>query len=205
MKSRARNLNTFFLNSINPVVKFLIVSDMLLTGAAGMLAPIFALFIDNFIIGSDELVISIAAGLYLVSRSIFQIPIAHLIDRIKGEKDDFAFLVIFSVFIALIPLLYLFISTPLQLYAVQILLGLATAFTYPSYMAIFTRHVDKNREGTEWAMYYTMNDLGTAALAVIGGYLASYYGFHFLIIIIAAISLIGAGLLIPIKPYLYKR
>jgi MFS family permease len=91
MKSRARNLNTFFLKSINPVVKFMIVSDMLLTGAAGMLAPIFALFIDDFIVGSDELVISMAAGLYLVSRSIFQIPIAHMIDRIKGEKDDYSF------------------------------------------------------------------------------------------------------------------
>jgi MFS family permease len=102
-------------------------------------------------------------------------------------------------------LLYLFISTPLQLYAVQILLGLVTAFTFPSYMAIFTRHVDKNREGTEWALYYTLNDIGTAALAIMGGYLASYYGFPLLIIVISTISLVGAGLLIPIRPYLYKR
>lgn len=205
MKSRVKSLHTFFLKSINPVVKFMIVSDMLLTGAAGMLAPIFALFVNDFIKGSDELVISIAAGLYLISRSIFQIPIAHMIDQIKGERDDYTFLVIFTVFIALIPLLYLFITTPLQLYAVQILLGFVSAFTFPSYMAIFTRHVDHNKEGTEWALYYTMNDLGTAALAIIGGYLASHYGFQLLIVVIATISLIGAGLLIPIKPYLYKR
>ncbi len=204
MKLRSKNVKDLFFNSINPVVRFLIISDVMIVGAAGMLAPLFALFIEDYIIGGDALVVSVATGVYLISRSLVQIPVAALIDRIKGEKDDYALMIIFSILMALIPLLYLIIKTPLQLYAIQILLGLFTAITYPSYMAIFTRHVDKNKEGTEWGIYYTLTDLGGAALAFLGGYLASAYGFPTLISVVSGISLVGAVILIPIRSYIKK-
>jgi len=205
MKIRSKSARDVFLMGINPVVRFLIISDVLIVGATGMLAPLFALFIEDYIVGSNALVVSVAMGVYLLSRSLLQIPVATLIDKIKGEKDDFALMFIFSVLMALIPLLYLIIKTPAQLYIVQALLGIFTAITYPSYMAIFTRHVDKHKEGTEWGIYYTMTDLGTAALAVIGGYVADSFGFPQLIILVSAISLIGAIALAPIRFYLFKR
>lgn len=205
MKSRSRKSKDIFLIGMNPVVKFLIISDVLIVGAAGMLAPLFALFVDDFIVGGSPMVVSIAMSAFLISRSLLQIPIATLIDRIKGEEDDFTFLFIFSVLSAVTPLLYLYISTPIELYIVQVILGLFTAFTFPAYMAIFTRHVDKNKEGTEWGIYYTMTDLGSAALAIIGGYVAEAYGFRQLIAIVVIISVIGAFAISPIRYYLFKK
>lgn len=204
MKIRSKTARDIFFRNINPVVRFLIISDVLIVGAAGMLAPLFALFIEGYIVGGDELVVSVATGIYLISRSLVQIPVAAFIDKIKGEKDDYALMIVFSILMALIPLLYLIIKTPLQLYLIQVLLGLFTAITYPSYMAIFTRHVDKNKEGTEWGIYYTLTDLGGAALAFLGGYVASLYGFTHLIILVSALSLLGALVLIPIRSYLKK-
>jgi len=131
MEKRSTKLKHYFLKDINPVIRFLIISDTVLIGAAGLLGPIFALFIEEFIAGGNEAVAGIAAGIYLFSRSILQIPSAHLIDKIRGEKDDFWFMFIFTILIAVIPLLYLVISTPLQLYAVQFILGLFTAVTFP--------------------------------------------------------------------------
>ncbi|MBN2094032.1 MAG: MFS transporter [Candidatus Zambryskibacteria bacterium] len=131
-----------------------------------------------------------------------QVPIAAFIDRIRGEKDDFYILVIFTLLMSLIPLLYLVIHTPLQLYFVQFLMGLFTAFTFPSYMAIFTRHIDKDKEGTEWGVYFTLTDLTSAALAAIGGFIAVQAGFPILIIIMVILSIIGSLILVPIKPYL---
>ncbi|MDH5533897.1 MAG: MFS transporter [Candidatus Pacebacteria bacterium] len=205
MKIRSKTSHDIFLRNINPVVKFLILSDVLVVGATGMLAPLFALFIEDYIIGSSAMVVSVAMGVFLISRSLLQIPIATLIDKIKGEEDDFNFMFIFSVLMALTPLLYLYIKTPVQLYLVQALLGVFTAITYPSYMAIFTRHVDKNREGTEWGIYYTMTDLGSAFLAVLGGYVAETFGFPQLISLVVIISLLGAFTLSPIRYYLYKN
>lgn len=147
----------------------------------------------------------IAAGIYLFSRSILQIPSAHLIDKIRGEKDDFWFMFIFTILIAVIPLLYLVISTPLQLYAVQFILGLFTAVTFPAYMAMFTRHIDKGKEGTEWGIYFTLTDLTSAALAIVGGFVAMSAGFPTLIVAVVVLSLIGALLLWPIKPYIQTK
>ena len=69
-------------------------------------------------------------------------------------------------------------------------------------MAIFTRHIDKKKEGTEWGVYFTLTDLVSAGFAAIGGYIAVYSGFPVLIIGVAIISVLGALLLWPIKPYI---
>ena len=69
-------------------------------------------------------------------------------------------------------------------------------------MAIFTRHIDKEKEGTEWGVYFTLTDLTSAALAAVGGYVATLQGFPVLIIAVVVVSFIGALLLWPIKPYI---
>jgi DHA1 family quinolone resistance protein-like MFS transporter len=175
---------------------------MLVVGGAGMLAPIFAIFIEDFVIGGNEAVAGFAMAAFLIARSLFQIPIAVLIDKVKGEADDYMFMVVFSIASSLIPLLYLIISYPWQLYLVQILLGVATAVTYPSYMAIFTRHIDKHKEGTEWGIYYTLVDMSSAILAAFGGYLANTVGFRALIIAMVIVATMGSIFLIPIRAFL---
>ena len=69
-------------------------------------------------------------------------------------------------------------------------------------MAIFTRHIDKTKEGTEWGIYFTLTDLISAAFAAVGGYIAVSEGFPTLIISVVILSIIGALLLLPIKPYI---
>ncbi len=202
MNQRSVKIKHYFLKDINPVIRFLIISDTVFMSAAGLLGPIFALFIEGFIRGGNASVAGIAAGIYLFTKSVFQIPIANFIDKVRGEKDDFWLMFCFTILIALTPLLYLIINLPIQLYIVQFFLGLFTAFTFPTYMAIFTRHVDKNKEGTEWGVYFTLVDLISAMFAVIGGYVATAQGFPILIIAVVAISLLGAMLLFPIRPYI---
>lgn len=201
MAKRSTNLSHYFLKDINPVIRLLIISDTVVVGAAGLLGPIFALFIEGFIQGGNEAVAGLAAGIYLFTKSVFQIPIAHFIDRVRGEKDDFWLMFICTILIALIPLLYLVIHTPAQLYLVQFTLGLFAAFTFPTYMAMFTRHIDKEKEGTEWGIYFTLIDLVSATLAAVGGYLAATQGFHVLIVAVVVVSLIGSLMLWPIRAY----
>ncbi|HEY4496828.1 MAG TPA: MFS transporter [Candidatus Paceibacterota bacterium] len=205
MKPRATKLKNYFLKDVNPVVRFLIISDTVLAGAGGLLGPIFALFIEDYIKGSDAAVVGLAAGIFLASKSVLQIPIAHLIDKIRGEKDDFWLMFIFTFFIGLLPLLYLIIDTPMELYIVEFIYGIFTAFTFPTFMAIFTRHIDKSREGTEWGVYFTLTDVTGAILAALGGYIAATEGFPTLILIVVGISLVGSLLLLPIKPYIKTK
>lgn len=205
MKLRANAPVQAWFREINTVIKILVVSDILILGAAAMLAPLFAIYVEKFIEGGDVVVVSISLAIFLICRSIAQIPTAMLIDRLKGERDDYVLLIVFSLVMSFIPLLYLVVKTPLQLYAVQLLMGLSTAITYPTFMAIFTRHIDNQKEGTEWGVYYTMTDLGSAALAVVGGYLTERYGFPTLIVAVTIISVLGSLMLIPVRYSLHFR
>lgn len=205
MTKRSIGIRYYFLKEINPLIRLLIVADILIVGGTAMLAPIFALFIEGYIRGGNEQVAGIAIALFLITKSLTQIPVATMIDRIRGEKDDFVILVLFSLLMSLTPLLYLIISEPWQLYVVQVILGFFTAMTFPSFMAIFTRHIDRAQEGTEWGVYFTLSDLVSAGLAAIGGYIAYTIGFSALIGAVVTVSVIGSLLLTSIKPYIQKR
>ena len=196
---RSFPIGSYFLRSFNPVVKFLIISDIAIVGAGGLLAPIFALFIDNFIEGGNAAIAGMAAAIFLFTKSIFQIPVAHIIDKIRGEKDDFWFLFSASISMALVPLLYLIVNTPTQLYAVQFIYGLIASMTFPSFMTLFTKYIDKGREGMEWGAYFTLTDLISAAFASIGGFLAVTYGYHALIIAVSFLMFLGALFIFPIR------
>lgn len=202
MKQRSIKFKHYFFKDINPVIRFLIISDTVIVGAAGLLGPVFALFIEDFIQGGNAAVAGLSAGIYLFTKSILQIPIAHFIDKIRGEKDDFWLMFTFTTLIAFVPLLYLIINTPFQLYIVQFILGFFAAFTFPTYMAIFTRHIDKEKEGTEWGIYFTLTDLTGAMFAAIGGYVATTQGFPVLIITVVIISFIGSLFLWTIKSHI---
>ncbi|KKW32652.1 MAG: hypothetical protein UY76_C0021G0023 [Candidatus Uhrbacteria bacterium GW2011_GWA2_52_8d] len=196
---RTNPLRSYFLLHVNMVIRFLIISDVIWVGAMGLLGPIFALYIVEFIDGGNALVAGVAAAIYLVTKSLLQIPAAAIIDKIRGEKDDFWILFMGSILGASIPLFYLFIHTPLHLYIVQFFYGAVIAFTFPSYMAIFTRHIDKTREGMDWGIYFTLTDLSAAATASIGGVLATTLGYDVLIVAVVIVSLLGVSMLYAIR------
>jgi MFS family permease len=195
-----RNLKTYLaLKGINRVIKTLVFSDVLIMGSIGLVAPIFAVFITENIQGGTIEVVGIAATIYLLVKSVGQLIAAEIIDRIKGERDDFMAMFYGSMFISLIYLAYIFVRTPMQLYLIQFVLGMAAAFAFPSWLAIFTRHIDKNFEGREWGIYHTLIDLVSAATAGIGGAIAYNFGFKYLFALIAIFGFMGSGLLWLIK------
>lgn len=189
---------------MNPLLRFFIMADVVAYAGAGMLAPIFALFIDGFIEGGSAEVAGVAAAIFLFTKSAAQIPAAAIIDKICGERDDFWVLFIGMIVASLVPLSYLFISTPLELYITQFILGLALAATFPSFMALFTRHMEAGREATVWGVYYMLIDFSAAAAGAIGGVVAATVGFEAVILSVTAIGLMGALLYLPAEIHLRR-
>jgi MFS family permease len=186
------------LERINPVVRFLTISDILVLGGFGLLSPIFAVFITGQISGATVETVGIAEGLYLLARSLTQIPFGRLIDKIKGEKDDFWFLFIGTLLLSFIPIAYIFCDTPLKLYAAQFVYGIVSGATLPTWLAIFTRHIDRDREGLEWGIYQTSAGLSGAIFASLGGFVAASFGFDVLFVIVAVLSSLGALFLLGV-------
>lgn len=197
--------NLFSLDEINPIVRLFIVSDFFLIGGLGLVTPIFALFITGFIENASIETVGIASTIYLVTRSLGQMPVGIFIDRIRGQRDDMFILVISSLGFIGVSLSYIFIDTVLQLYFVQFIFGLFSAASYPTWYAVFTRAIDKGKEGFEWSAYQTVADLGAAITAALGSFIAALYGFTTLFVLMALFSTIGALMLIWAQSILFEK
>jgi len=184
---------------INIVVKILILSDFFIYSASQLIAPIFAIFIIDNVTGAGLKEIGIATALFLIAKSICEIPIGLYIDKSKTEKDDLYTALIGTALMSLIYIAYIFIKEIWQLYLLQTLLGIAFAISYPGWVSIFSKHIDKGKEATEWSMYDVMLGVGTAATSALGGFIAVSFGFATLFVIVSVTSFIGSILLFLVR------
>jgi len=162
---------------INAVVQFLTYSDILMMSGWGLVLPIISIFFSDQIAGGDVKFAGLASTVYFIVKSVVQIPVARMVDKHRGEKDDFWVMVAGSMLISLSAFLYMFATTKADVYGIQVLYGIGGALSYSTWLAIFTRHMDKNREGLEWSLYYTSVDVGSALTAGLGGLLAASFGY----------------------------
>lgn len=194
---------------INNIVKTLIMSDFFLNLGWGLLSPIFALFVlENITIDNPAKaaeVAGFAALVYWISKSFVEIPIGRFLDKTPGEKDDFWFMILGLFIVGITPLGYLISTEPWQIYLFQVMHAVGMAMTLPSWLAIFTRHIDKGKEAFEWSMETTSISMGAGIAGGLGGVVASMFGFKILFIFVAFLTFIAATLLILIKDNVYPK
>lgn len=180
---------------MNKVLKILLLSDLFILSGFGLLAPIFAIFIKDDMIGGTILAAGIAQTIYLFTKSLFQLIISKWTDQEKGNKRELYTLIIGSLIFTCVPIFYIFSAHIWHIYIAQFIHGLGAALAYPGWMVLYTRFTDKNKEGYEWSIYNTSVSLGMAAAAAIGAFIADILGFNTLFILVAIFSLLGTILL----------
>jgi MFS family permease len=183
---------------INRVIQFLTYSDILMLSGWGLVNPILAVFFTDKIIGGSVAIAGIASTIFFLTKSILQIPLARAIDAKKGEWDDFWIMVIGSLLISVSAFSFMFARYPWHIYVIQVVNGLGCALSYPGWLAIFTRHIDRNHESLEWSLYYTAIDLGSALTAALGGFIASAFGYQNLFALVGISSLLGTAFLMGV-------
>lgn len=177
----------------NKVISSIVVIEFFSNSAYGIIGPFLAIFVATSIEGGDAQVAGFAVAIYLIVKAVVQLPIARALDRTPSEKDDYwtylASMILFSVG----TFLYTYVQTPMHIYALQILLGIAYAMNMAALYGIFSRHLDEHLEGSEWSMFSVFSySVGTALAGALGGTLAVMYGFHVLFIIASFAYLCGA-------------
>ena len=188
---------------INRIVKTLVLSDFFINLGWGFLSPVFAIFIlknvamQNISMAAE--VAGLAALFYWVTKSVLEIPIGYFLDKKKGEKDDFWFMVIGEFIMAFVPLGYLFSTMPLHIYLLQMLYGVGMAMSLPSWLAIFTRHVDRGKEALEWGMETTGIGIGAGIAGGLGGMVAASFLFDILFLFVSLLNFISVIVLISIR------
>jgi len=191
--------------NINKIIQFLTYSDILMMSGWGLVSPILAVFVADQIVGGDVKLVGLSTTVYFIVKCFLQIPVAKWIDGGKGERDDFWVMITGSLLISLSAFLFMWAKLPWHVYAIQVVNGLGGALSYPSWLAIFTRHIDKNKEAFEWSFYFTTVDLGAALAAGLGGFLAVSIGYKFLFCLVGIVSLLGTFFLVGIMDKLKMK
>ena len=183
---------------VNRVIRLLVFSDFVLSFAFGLLAPIFAVFILKSVPGSSLRVIGLATAFYWIARVLSTVPLSRLMDRTDGERDEFYFMVTGTFIVSSVPLFYLLINSPTQLYLIQFIYGLAGSMTVPAWRILFTDHLDRGRTGYEWSLEDIAIGVSTASSAYVGSILADKFGFPVVLVFLSMLGYVATILLIPI-------
>ncbi len=118
-----------FRRKIHFVISTLIISDLFLFFALGLLTPLFGVFVLVNIENSIFDVIGTATAMYWIARVISVIPLSKTMDLIKGEKDEYYAVVFGTFMMALLPLGYIFEITSLHIYIIDFMKGIAGSLT----------------------------------------------------------------------------
>ena len=119
-------------------------------------------------------------------------------DKIKGQRDEYYFMVTGTFLIAIIPLFYTISSHPWHIYLLQMFNGLAHSMAVPAWRIIFTHHIDKKIVGFEWSLEDVGVGIATASSAAIGAIVADKFGFNMLFGMITFFGIISAVILLAL-------
>lgn len=186
---------------MHKVLRILILSDLFIIGSFGLVQPIFAVYMLQNVVGATITAIGIAVAIQLVTKSIVQIIVARWTDEEPGNRRELWTLFVGSILMSLVSFGYIWASNLSVLYVLQFLYGLGGALAFPGWVVIYSRYIRAEKAGYEWSVYSTIVSLGTATAAAVGAYLAEFYSFTHLFVIIGIFSLIGSSFI----SYIFKH
>jgi len=194
---------------INKIIKTLVVSDLFLNLGWGLLSPVFAIFILQDISSAGPMQAAEIAGLaalfYWIPKSFFEIPVAIYLDKMHGEKDDFWAMFIGMLIITCVPIGYIFSSVPWHIYLCQVIYAAGMAMVLPSWLAIFTRHIDKGKEAFEWSLETTAIGTGAGIAGGLSGVMVGVLGFNGLFVFVSGFTLFSTITLLIIRKHVFSR
>lgn len=176
----------------NKVIRYFVLCDLSLFSGWGLLAPVMSVFIVEHIAGASLFNAGAAASLYWAARSVIQLPVAGLLDRRKGEKDDFYVLVIGLLLASLAAFSFSLVTTVRDLYIVMIVQGIAFGLYAPAWQGIFSRHLDKDKFAFDWSMDGVGLGIASMVTGLTGGYLADTFGFNIIFYLASFFSFLSA-------------
>jgi len=172
------------------------ISDIFVVTGFGLFEPIFAIFINDNIIGGSIFAAGLASTIFIVVKSVLQLPIARYVD---SHDHKMKLLIAGVFFISLVPFIYIFSDHIYMIYLAQVVYGIGAAFATPTWLGIWSTHLDKKKEAFEWSVYSTCVGLGGAASATIGAAISEFISFKITFLIVGCLSLLGMFILFALE------
>jgi uncharacterized membrane protein len=154
--------------------------------ASGLLGPIYAVFVQN--IGGDLMTAGWAYGAFSIASGVLVIFLSRWEERHAHQERIMAA----GFGLGCLGFLgYSFVSTPLHLLIVQVVLGVALAIRAPLFDSFYSLHLDLGKYAEEWGVWESMNLIVIGISAAVGGVIAQLFGFPVLFVAMFIVSLAG--------------
>ena len=186
---------------MNAVVKAFIISEIFLWSSWNAITPIFAIFAANKIPGGNTEVAAASFSTYLIVRVIFELISGKYLSKSR-DTQKFAMSIAGIILISLGYIGFAITKSVSSLFLFYGIIGMGLGIASPAKNSLFSCHLDKNKEVTEWSIYDGFVFMGMAMSATIGGFVASRYGFTFLFYLVAITNLLS---IIPYILYAEKK
>ena len=179
---------------MNRVIKFLMISDVLVLTSFGLIEPILAIFFKEDLIGGSILMAGLAGTVFLLVKSSIQLPFSRYVDS-HGYRQRLRWLIFGTFLISLVPFIYIFSKHIYWIFLAQIIYGVGSGLAYPTWLGLWSTHLDRKKESFEWSLYSTLTGLGTAVTAAAGAALSQFVGFNFTFALVGVLSFVGCLML----------
>jgi len=177
----------------------MVLSDLAFWLGWGLIGPVFAIFILDHVEGGSAIVVGFATAVFWITKSILRVPMGMLLDSRRGENDDYWFMTGGLFIAALVPFGYVYITQAWHLYFLEAIHGIGMAMSLSGWSAIFSRHLDKDSEATEFGLDAASVGMGTGISGAIGGWAVTQFSFQQVFIATGFFGLVGSFLLLFLR------
>ena len=156
-------------------IKLLLLASILIHSGANLLAPIYALFIEE--IGGTLLDASIALGIYAMFKGVFYFGMAKVKESIFPKR---AMMFVGYSIMGVGYAGYLIAGKPLDVFIIQGIVSLGETIINPSWSAVIASSLEKGKERSIYSNFYGYRSFFEGIAAIVGGLFAVKFGFNVL-------------------------
>ena len=177
-------------SDVNPIVKAYIMSEALLWSGWYLVIPITALFVIADIPGGNIQFAATGFSIYLVTRVVFELISGQYLAQ-TTDKKKLAAAATGVLLTSLALSSFAFSDSVTSLFISYAIGGMGLGIGAPAKNALFSIHIDKNKETTEWSIADGITFICMALATALGGFIAAQYGFKIVFLLAGAITLLG--------------
>jgi MFS family permease len=171
--------------SLSRQARLLLKISFLTTFAESMLVPMYAAFTER--VGGSILDAGIAFAAFSMATGI----VVTLVGMRPWFQRHIKGLLIMGFWgAAACDISYVFVQNKWQLFAVQVIAGLATGFIEPAWDSLFTDDIEHS-SAKHWSIWAGGTHLATGVAALLGGIIVAYFSFTVLFVAMSLIDTIA--------------
>ncbi|PKL72733.1 hypothetical protein CVV26_00535 [Candidatus Kuenenbacteria bacterium HGW-Kuenenbacteria-1] len=154
--------------------KILLTASLMANFGDNLIGPFYAVFVEK--IGGSILDIGFTVTVFSACTGVLMMVVGKMSDKLNKEL-----ITIFGYgMYALGSLLYLTISSPWQLFFLQVIFAIGTACLSAPLTALFAKYIQKGKEGSQWGFESGGAFLAVSVASFIGTLIVNQWGFKIL-------------------------